>query len=62
MFCFILNELNLKKNEKRSAEFLKNCVASHVIPNYIGFRIKKTKLKTSRTIEKAFCSEYINKS
>ena len=47
---------------KCSADFLKDCIANHVIPNYIGFRIKKTKLKTSRTIEKAFCSDDINKS
>ena len=47
---------------KCSTEFLKNCIANHVIPNYIGFRIKKTKLKTSRTIEKAFCNDDINKS
>ena len=47
---------------KCSTEFLKNCVANHFIPNYIGFKIKKTKLKTSITIEKAFCSDAIDKS
>lgn len=37
-------------------------VSQHVVPKYIYLRINKIKLKSSKTIDKAFCNDDISKT
>ena len=47
---------------KLSTEFLDDCKTHHVVPSFIGHRIKAAKVQQTSTMERAFLQDEIGKN